>query len=92
MVKEKEPDDKNYRVFRCIIKPTHTFYEPFLLVTHLAKNLYNIGMFYIRNAYSGAIKSPQDRFPNEVEVINDLNSVIDQLNEIRLYDKGFNKR
>ncbi len=44
-------------------------------------------MFYIRNAYSGAIKSPQDRFPNEVEVINDLNSVIDQLNEIRLYDK-----
>ena len=44
-------------------------------------------MYYIRNAYSGAIKSPQDRFPNEVEVINDLNSVIDQLNEIRLYDK-----
>ncbi|WP_233513018.1 RNA-guided endonuclease InsQ/TnpB family protein [Absiella sp. AM29-15] len=87
MVKEKEPDDKNYRVFRCIIKPTHTFYEPFLLVTHLAKNLYNIGMFYIRNAYSGAIKSPQDRFLNEANVINDLNGVIDQLNEIRLYDK-----
>ena len=87
MVKEKEPDDKNYRVFRCIIKPTHTFYEPFLLVTHLAKNLYNIGMFYIRNAYSGAIKSPQDRFLNEANVIKDLNGVIDQLNEIRLYDK-----
>ena len=88
MVKEKEEDDdKNYRVYRSIIKPTHEFYEPFLHVTHLAKNLYNIGMFYIRNAYSGAIKSPQDRFPNEVKAINDLNSVIDQLNEIRLYDK-----
>ena len=87
MVKEKEQDDKNYRVFRSIIKPTQEFYEPFLYVTHIAKKLYNIGMFYIRNAYSGAIKSPQDRFPNEVKAINDLNSVIDQLNEIRLYDK-----
>ena len=85
-------DDKNYRVFRCIIKPTHELYEPFLYVTHLAKNLYIIGMFYIRNAYSGAIKFPQDRFPNEVEVINDLNGVIDQLNEIQLYDKKTKKK
>ena len=72
----KKNDDENYRVFRYIIKLTHEFNEPFLLMTHLAKNLYNMGMYYICNAYSGAIKSPQDRFPNEVSLINDLNSVI----------------
>ena len=48
-------------------------------MTHLAKNLYNMGMYYICNAYSGAIKSPQDRFPNEVSLINDLNSVIQEI-------------
>ena len=55
----------------------------FSALTHRAKNLYNIASFYIRNAYSASIKSNEDRFPHEIQVLEELNGVVDELNVIR---------
>ena len=55
----------------------------FSALTHRAKNLYNVASFYIRNAYSASIKSNEDRFPHEIQVLEELNGVVDELNVIR---------
>ena len=47
MVKEKEHDDKNYRVFHCIIKPNHAFYESFLYVTHLLEYIISVMLIVV---------------------------------------------
>lgn len=55
----------------------------FANAVHLSKNLYNIAMFYVRNAYTGSSKPVEERFFHETEVIQNLNAVVDQLNIIR---------
>ena len=74
---------KSYRTYSSILSANHRKTPAFSALTHRAKNLYNVASFYIRNAYSASIKSNEDRFPHEIQVLEELNGVVDELNVIR---------
>jgi len=74
------------------IKKGNKMYKYFDKICFNAKNLYNIGNFYIRQCLTGLKKDDKDITTNEKEAINYINNTIPHLNQIKLdyYNKRLN--
>ncbi len=74
------------------IKKGNKMYKYFDEICFNAKNLYNIGNFYIRQCLTGLKKDDKDITTNEKEAINYINNTIPYLNQIKLdyYNKRLN--
>ena len=55
------------------ISQTHPAWGYLDLQTRAAKNLYNRGLFLVRNVYTGLRKPESERFPLEQQAIDDIN-------------------
>ena len=66
------------------IKKGHKMYQYFDDISFKAKNLYNVGNFYIRQCLTGLKKDAKDLTPNEVEVIKLINDTIAKLNQLKV--------
>ncbi len=65
------------------IKKGHPLYNYCDQMCFNAKNLYNIGNFYIRQVFTGLKKDPSEQEVNEQVVINTINNNISQINNIK---------
>ena len=80
---------KTLRTQQIRIKKGHRFYDYCDQMSYNAKNLYNIGNFYIRQVFTGLMKDSNKREINEKEVINTINDNIPKINNIK---KAYNKK
>ncbi len=72
---EKEKDEKDsacYSMRKIQIHQDHELYEWCAKVTSLSNNLYNAGLFHIRQCMTGLQKDPDKRQPLEKEVIEKI--------------------
>ena len=74
-------ENKNYRVQQIKIKKGHRMYGYFDDMSLKAKNLYNVGNFYIRQCLTGAKKDEDKLTINEKEAIELINNSIPILNQ-----------
>lgn len=66
------------------IKKGHKMYPYFDDISFKAKNLYNVGNFYLRQCLTGLKKDAEDLTPNEREIIELINSTIPRLNQLKI--------
>ena len=83
MEKEKD-EDKILRTQSIRIKKGHKLYNYCASMCFLSKNLYNTSNFYVRQVFSGLKKDTSDRQENEIKVIEEINSSIPKLNNIKI--------
>jgi len=81
--KEKTEKDCEYRTYQFRIKKSNPLFNYCDEMCFNSKNLYNIGNFYIRQAFSGLKKEEALRHENEITVINNINNNIGALNKIK---------
>ena len=84
MAKETKEKDCEYRTYQFRIKNNNSLFSYCDEMCFNSKNLYNIGNFYIRQAYSGLKKETALRYENQVFVINNINDNIEALNNIKI--------
>ena len=80
MKKKKTEKDCEYRTYQFRIKKSNPLFNYCDEMCFNSKNLYNIGNFYIRQAFSGLKKEEALRHENEITVINNINKNIGIIN------------
>jgi len=78
------------RTMQIRVKNGHKMYPYFDDICLKAKNLYNVGNFYIRQCLTGLKKDVKDLTPNEKDAIELINNTIPKLNQVKL--DYYNKR
>ena len=66
----------NYRTMSIRIKKGHKLYGYFDDLSKKVNNLYNTTNFFVRQVFSGIPKTPENRQPNEIYVIDTINSAV----------------
>ena len=84
MAKNDKEKDYEHRTYQFRIKKSNQLFSYCDEMCFGSKNLYNIGNFYIRQAYSGIKKEKDLRHENEETVINTINENIEALNNIKI--------
>jgi putative transposase len=62
-------EGNTFRAYQIRVKRGHPLYEYFTVMSHNAKNLYNVGNYYIRQVYT-ALTQDKPLEANQREVIN----------------------
>ncbi|MBQ7727949.1 MAG: hypothetical protein IJT60_05150, partial [Clostridia bacterium] len=81
-----------YHVEKINIKPKHPQFEFCETATQMAKNMYNVANFYIRNTMTGLAKKPAERTDNENEVLQIVQKGIHAHNEKALKKQANGKK
>ncbi|MGO1528018.1 MAG: RNA-guided endonuclease InsQ/TnpB family protein [Senegalia sp. (in: firmicutes)] len=80
----KEGEEKILRTQSIRIKKSHNLYDYCDNMCFLSKNLYNTTNFYIRQVFSGIKKDIEKREENEKMIIDEINSTIPELNDVKV--------
>ena len=81
-----------YHVEKINIKPKHPLFEFCETATQMAKNMYNVANFYIRNTMTGLAKEPGERTDNENDVLQIVQEGIHAHNEKALKKQANGKK
>lgn len=81
---KKEKEEKILRTQSIRIKKSHNLYDYCDNMCFLSKNLYNTTNFYIRQVFSGIKKEEFKREENELKIINEINSTIPKINDVKV--------
>ena len=81
-----------YHVEKINIKPKHPLFEFCETATQMAKNMYNVANFYIRNTMTGLAKEAGKRTSNESEVLQIVQDGIHAHNEKALKKQAGGKK
>lgn len=79
----EKKDADTYAVRKVQIDQNHELYEWCSTMTSLSNNLYNTGLFHIRQCMTGLKKEPDQRQPLEKEVIGRIEKALPDMNLIR---------
>ena len=76
-------EEQELRSFGIRIRNGHRLYQYCDDLCYQSKNLYNVTNYFVRQVFSGIRKPERQRFPNEREAIETINSCIESLNKVR---------